>query len=145
LEFLLFSSSFSDIQEDSIGTKVLTRSLTNEFEAEDLTDKYKTSKKSIDEKTETENDIEFQLNLPEEIFVRKIFENYQNQSFSKCFQFGSNLQFELNAKNKSKETRTITVAWTICLLTSAGQKLLTSVDLPIQTVSLQGDKGKTCD
>ena len=77
---------------------MLTRSLTNEFEAEDLTDKYKTSKKSIDEKTETENDIEFQLNLPEEIFVKKIFENYQNQSFSKFF--SSEVIFNLNSMQK---------------------------------------------
>lgn len=64
----------SDVQENQIGTKIVTRSLTNEFEPEDITDHYKNSSKSLDEKNylarHSNDDVKIELKIPDDIKVR---------------------------------------------------------------------------
>lgn len=66
---ILFFLIVLDVQEHQIGTKILTRSLTNEFQPEDLTENYKNPTKSSDEQIQSKNDVEMKLKLPDDIKV----------------------------------------------------------------------------
>jgi hypothetical protein len=67
----------SDVQENIIGTKIITRSLANEFEPEDITDHYKSSSKSSNQEdnlaSRVKNDVNIELKIPEEIKVKFLF------------------------------------------------------------------------
>ena len=62
-----------DVQENQIGSKIITRSLTNEFEPEDITDHYKKSTKSSDDKDysarHSKDDVNIELKTPDNIKV----------------------------------------------------------------------------
>ncbi len=60
-----------------IGSKIITRSLTNEFEPEDITDRYKNPIKSLEEKDtlagRLKHDVNIELKIPKDIQVRLDF------------------------------------------------------------------------
>ena len=57
------------MQENTIGTKIITRSLTDEFQPEDITDHYKHSIKSSDKKDDSKDDVSIELKIPDDIKV----------------------------------------------------------------------------
>jgi len=60
-----------------IASKIITRSLTNEFEPEDITDRYKNPTKSLEEKdtlaARLKHDVNIELKIPKDIQVRLDF------------------------------------------------------------------------
>lgn len=66
-----------DVEENKIGTKVITRSLTNELEPEDLTDRYKNAPQTTDDRetlnSRLKNDVNFEIVASEENRVRIAF------------------------------------------------------------------------
>lgn len=66
-------ATVTDVEENIIGQKILTRSLNNEFEAEDITDHYKASDRSSKHQEQLadrlKNDVDVQLKVPESIRV----------------------------------------------------------------------------
>ncbi|CAF0789791.1 unnamed protein product [Rotaria sp. Silwood1] len=115
-----------DVQENIVGTKIITRSLDNEFEPSDITKNYKNLMKTYnkyDNITERiNNDVDIELKIPDNI------------------EFGDDITFELNANNKSNEIRTIATALTISILSNNDQKLIVSHDQPVQTLNLEAEK-----
>ncbi|CAF0977586.1 unnamed protein product, partial [Rotaria sordida] len=115
-----------DVQENIIGTKIITRSLNNEFEPEDITKTYKNLKKLSDRNDNlaerTKNDVDIELKISDDI------------------EFGDNIILELNANNKSNEIRTITTALTIFIISSNNQKLIFSHEQPIHILNLEAGK-----
>ena len=62
------------MQENAVGTKIVTQSLTNEYELDDITDNYKifreSSNKNIDLEKRSKDDVHIQLNLPNDNQVK---------------------------------------------------------------------------
>ncbi|CAF0762171.1 unnamed protein product [Adineta ricciae] len=118
----------SDVEENPIGTKVITRSLTNEFEPEDITDRYKNPAEPPEERdtlnNRLRNDVNYEILLSEEN------------------RFGEVVKLDINVHNKSNESRTIATALTICIASGAGPKSGTCIDQPIQTIVLEPGKDK---
>ncbi|CAM4896545.1 unnamed protein product [Rotaria socialis] len=117
-----------DVQENIVGSKIITRSLTNEFEIEDITENYKNLMKSSDRNgnfvKRPNNDVDFELKLSDDM------------------KFGDNLTLQLHATNKSNETRTIATALSLCIISSSHQKLISCYDQPIQLSNLGAGKNE---
>ena len=79
LDWNEFQSTCSklDVEENPIGTKVITRSLTNEFEPEDITDRYKNPAEPPEERdtlnNRLKNDVNYEILVSEENRVRFFF------------------------------------------------------------------------
>ncbi|CAF2714038.1 unnamed protein product [Rotaria sp. Silwood2] len=115
-----------DVQENIVGIKIITRSLSNEFEPEDITKSYKNSMKLSDKNDNLDerikNDVDIKLKILDDI------------------EFGDSIILELNANNKSNEKRTITTALTISIINSNNQKLIFTHDQPVQVLNLEAGK-----
>ncbi|UJR26471.1 hypothetical protein I4U23_007798 [Adineta vaga] len=116
----------TDVQENQIGTKVITRSLSNEFEPEDITASYKNFSTSTEEHETLNNRLKTDVNF--EVLISE--EN----------RFGEVITLDLNVHNKSNESRSITTALTLCIASGAGPKSGTCIDQPIHTLNLESGK-----
>ncbi|CAF1272800.1 unnamed protein product, partial [Adineta steineri] len=118
-----------DVERNKIGTKIITRSLTNETEPEDITERYKNAAESSNEAeksdTQSKNDVNFELLVSEEN------------------RFGDTITLAVNVHNKSEEKRTIKTAFTICIASGTGPKSASYTDYPVQTLNLDGGKDET--
>jgi hypothetical protein len=133
-----------------IGKKILTRSLNNEFEPEDITEHYKTSNQSFNHRDHRvksmSNDVTIQLTMPNPIPVRcrqstNICYRIENRIVR--FQFGDEIVLELDATNKADDIRTLTTALTVCVMTTAGQQLIAGHDQSTENFRLDAGKSRT--
>lgn len=80
----MFSSFYLielDVQKNEIGKKIVTRSLKNEFEAEDITNHYKHSDKSIKDffTRKPKDDVQIDLKIADDIKVKS--SSFQTDTF----------------------------------------------------------------
>ena len=136
-------AALTDVEEDIIGQKILTRSLNNEFEPEDIAEQYKEFDRSPKLLAQLANrlktNVDVQLKVPENISVS--FDD-SFSLFDSLFQFGEEIVLELNAKNRSNQARTMAVALTVCIATSTTQRWIACHDRPIENLSLGASKGR---